>query len=586
MSAIPEPVAPAAPRRFSLARLREWDAVAAVAVVVIALGAVQLVWGVTSVGVTIDEPTHVERLEGWLETGWYVPERLMVEGEPDPAVAQSNAYVYGPAYALLGHAANVLVGNESPGEVSTTASAYAVRHLVVALTALFAVGAVGAAAGLLSGSRRFGLWAAAALLAMPRWSGHSFFNLKDVPLASGYTLVTAALVFALFEPPGGASPRRRLAIGATLALGLLLAAGTRPGIWPALLASLLAYAALRLGQHRLGRLRRPRGTDLAVLGGAAAGALAIGLSYPNAARTPITLLAESISGSSAYPWEGVTLTAGQLLTQNPPWWYLPAWVGGTFPLLLAAAALGGLMLGIATLTVLLSGEARLWARRRLGLLLVLTQLLLVPVLAVLGGSTFYDGLRQHLYILPAAAILAGVGAALAWAWSRPRQLAWRAALTVALCLALVVPVAQQLTLFPYNYTYFNPIVRIDGIEGRWEADYWLASIDEAIARVPSDVDLLCSGRLVPPGDLTVEPDLRSCEGLQSGPYLDRRGTDLAAVEPASLRRPGVWLVGPRRTGYVPPPYCEEAGNVTRTLLGEEVTMSYVLRCDPDRLLGQ
>jgi hypothetical protein len=576
----PEDDARISSARRAIARVRAQDVVTGVAVAVLVFGAVQLFRGAIDVGVTLDEPIHVDRLQSWLDTGWYVQAWLLPDGNPSPDYELANPYVYGPAFAFLGHVANVLVGNEPLGEVSNAAGAYATRHVVVALTALLAVAAVGAACRRLSGSWRVGVWAAAALVAIPRWSGHGFFNPKDIPMASGYTLLTAALVFALYERPGETSARRRLAIASTLALGIYLAAGTRPAIWPALLVSVLAYAALRAGQWRFGEVRRPLGTDLAVAAGVVAGAVAIAAIYPNAARTPFTFLAETVSGSSGYPWEGETLTAGGLVSEHPPWWYLPTWLSATFPILIGALALAGIAITVTSVTRPPRGAKALWSDRRLGASPALLQLLLLPVLATLGGSTFYDGIRQHLYVLPAAAILAGVGAAAAWTWAHAGSARRRAAVAAGLSLALIAPMVQQTILFPYNYTYFNPVARSEGINGRWEADYWYASVDELIARVPRGVTMMCGG-LVSAGERGDRATAGPCLGSQYEAYEDRRGTALDADSPAALERPGLWLITGRRNGSVPAPGCEIASAVTRPLLGEDVVMSYLLRCDPD-----
>jgi hypothetical protein len=554
--------------------------------VVLIAGAAQLVAGALDTGVTTDEPRHTERTASWLHDGYYVPGEFLVDGRPDPNNDFSTPYVYGPAFAAVAHIANVIAGNEPIGGVSSSADAYAVRHLVVAVLALIAALAVGAAVALLSRSRRFGLWAAAGLLAVPRWTGHGFFNLKDIPAGTGYTLVTVALLFALLEEPDRPLGRwRRIAIGVTLAAGICIGAGTRTSLWVPFLCSLIAYAGLRFGQSRLGGRSRQRGTDIAVGAGALAGVAAIAALYPDVARTPLKLLVESVSNSVEYPYEGFTLTAGQLLNQHPPWWYLPVWQAGTYPLLLGALGVFGALAGLRALWRANGGSRirAVWGRRELGISLVLLQALLLPVAAVIDGVVMYGGVRQHLYVAPAIAIFAGVGAARLWSWagaaSRPRAL--RPLAAAVLCVALIVPMIEQALLFPYNYTYVNPIAGIDGVNDEWETDYWFASAPEAIARVPRGVELRCSDFLVPGWAPESEPELHPCEGDQFEPYEDRRGTEVVA--PYRPREGAVWVIARKRAANRPPPYCEDAGDITRWLRGEEVVMSYVLRCNAGRV---
>ena len=108
--------------------------------------------------------------------------------------------------------ANIVAGNDSSGEVSSSASAHAVRHLIVALIALLAGVGSPPTVWALTRSWRFGVWGAAALFAIPAWTGQALFNVKDVPAAAGYTLVTAGLVVALCAPgqdPDGTRSRDR-----------------------------------------------------------------------------------------------------------------------------------------------------------------------------------------------------------------------------------------------------------------------------------------------------------------------------------------------------------------------------------------
>lgn len=561
--------------------LGDWDVLSAVAVVVLAAGAAQLVGGAFQAGLSTDEPTHQSRAHSWVENGWYVPGYWVEDGAPDPRNPTASPWVYGPATAALGHLANVTVGNEELNDIADSSASYEVRHLVVALLAALAVIAVAIAVWLLTRSPALSLWGAAAMLAVPRFTGHAFFNLKDVPTASGYTLVTVGLLLALLREPGGSPSRRGQAgVAAAIAGGFLIGAGTRLSLWLPFAVAIGTYALLRLGQSRIGGVNGAKGMDLAVGAGAAVGLLGIAALYPNVARTPIELLVQSVSSSANYGYEGVFLSAGELLTAHPPIWYLPAWLGATYPVLLGGMALLG---GGAGLWALGRARGAVWSRRELGMVLVLQQAAMLPLAVVLGDSPLYTGMRQHLYVLPALTILAGYGAWRSLEWARTRRPAgfWRPLATGGLCLALIVPTAAQSLLFPYNYTYFNPIAALTGGVGdRWETDYWWVSSREAVSRVPLDVPLRCTGDLM--RDRLYAPlDFGECNGDRFDMADGERATD---VSPEALGASGaVWVIGRSREAGRPPAWCEEADNVTRWLWGETVTMSYVLRCDPGRV---
>lgn len=556
--------------RRPLTTLRKTDPIAVVAIVVLLFGAVQLVAGALATGVTIDEPIQAEEAQSWLDDGWFTRTALLVEGEPGQGKQRNRPYVYGPAFEATAHGLNVAFGNETSGEISESPAAYDVRHLLSALLAALTAGAVGLAVARLTGSRRFGLWAAAALLAIPAWTGHGFFNPKDIPGGCGYTLVTVALVLALADvAEGRVGNWRSIGVGAMLAGGVFIGAGTRLGLIVPFLLSLGLYAALRLGQRRLGGTPGGRSSDIAVATGALAGFAAIAALYPKAASDPLRLLRRSVAGSSGYRWHGFTLTAGRLLPQRPPWYYLPAWIGASCPILIGLLGIGGAVGGTRSLLGARGPKwrGRLWQRSDLGLVLVLVQALLIPVSSILTGAVMYDGMRQHLYVMPAVAILAGVGAHRLWIWAgtRRQRRRWRAATAATVAVALLAPTAEQVLLFPYDYAYVNPIAGIDGVNGKWETDYWFASGPEAGSHVPSGARTRCE----------LEYPSWPCGKPQLAEVAAEKGTDVA---PRWRNDRGTWMILRRHDGNAPPSGCREADDVTRWLRGEEVIMSYVLRC--------
>lgn len=148
-----------------------------------------------------------------------------------------------------------------------------------------------------------------------------------------------------------------------------------------------------------------------------------------------------------------------------PWYYLPLWILLTMPLFLLgflAVALGRLSKDRKDpLVLLLSGALVL----NLGLYLLL-------------HPAIYDGLRHFLFLLPLMAALSAVGFIrffqnAKWDVLHKGVMALGAA-------SVLLTATQAVRLHPYEYTYFNELVGgFPGAYGRYETDYWVASMKEA-----------------------------------------------------------------------------------------------------------
>jgi len=545
--------------------------VVAVSLLVILVSVVQLATGPEQVGVTFDEPVHLSRSQAWLDDGWYVPQFLIKDGEPDGSMAASP-FVYGTSFSAVTHTLNRVIGIESAGEVSNSEGAWTSRHLVTALLAL--LGAMAAAIAVLSitGSRMFALWTAAALLAIPIWTGMGFFNPKDTPTATGYTLFTTGLVVALArQGTTRASVLRGSAIATLVAVGYFFGAGTRLALWLPLAGTLGAFALLYWARVRLAEWNPDYRLLAFIAGGLLAGIAATVLSYPAVFADPVEFLRETVTSSSSFEWTGQTLTAGRLLSQHPPWWYLPAWTIASIPTLLLGLAILGTAVAFKA-SLLRSGGDRVprsvWRRPELAISLVLMQAVGLVLICMLISATMYTGLRQHLYVVPALAILAGIGGH--WLWIRTgnrlgRSRTWTA---VLLCFALALPAIEGGLLFPYNYTYVSPVAGLGGVNGRWETDFFWASTREAEERLPDHTVPYCSGQ---PDDPAA---LQPCANFHL-PYL----TNSPSPElPASSGKGDTWMLGRMRSNGEMPSGCTDEDNVTRWLRGERVVMSFVARC--------
>lgn len=569
------------------------DLITKLALIVLIAGALQLFWGAMSIGISTDEPTHIQRTQNWLNNGWYLPDRMLADGEPRTGFSVAK-YAYGPAFAGIAHTINVVAGYETRATVSYSREAFTVRHLLVACIGLATALAVGAAVFILTNTWRFAIWSAAALLVIPLWTGMSFFNPKDVPAAAGYTMLTVGLVLALKRDPSRRTVwLQPIATAALVAIGVLLSAGTRSALWLPAAASLITFGVLMFIQAAGGH--HDRGLHRVVIGviaGTVIGALSIVALYPVAFVHPLDFLTQSLSESSKYPWRGVTLTAGQLLPQHPPAWYLPVWAFASVPVLIFLVGIYGGASAASSIirSIAVAGRSSvegLADSRDLATILVLQQALLLPLGSMAIDANMYSGFRQHLYVLPALAILAGVGAARIWQRWHKRHTASsfkRSATTVVLAASLLAPMAEGLLLFPYNYTYVNPIAGIGGINGRWETDFWWTSSREALLRIPRGNVPLCSW-VDYSKEIPSRPKIRAadCEIFtQLSPYLTGQGL---AADLANTRSESLWIIFRQRAGGTIPYDCLAYQSVTRWLRGERVVMAPVLQCDADLLAG-
>lgn len=546
-----------------------WVVVAAAAAV-LAVNVVVMVLGAIHGGIAWDEPTHVDRLSTWFATEWYLP-RSQMSGDV-PTAGTPGLYVYAPVAALVTHAVAALSGAEGWGTTSTTPDAYVARHLGVVLFALVGLGAAAAILRVLSRSWRWALVAAATLSAIPAWTGHAMFNIKDLPVATGYTLVTLGLV--LLAMPGVRSGRQRVMAAIALAAGVVVALGTRPGIWAGLLASVVVFGALTVlvDRRSLDAVeRRTRLVDraVAVAAGVGGGYVVLLMVYPNLFAHPALLL-DALRDSADYPWITSVLTNGSQMPMPPSWTYLPSWFGAQTPLLILAAAAVGSIGALLLLLGAVRGRSSPWhGSVAVALIVVGAQALVLPLGAMARQSVLYDGTRQVLFVVPALAVLAASGA---WLVLRRTRVSGRrlvaAAAWVLVLVGLIAPTATHIRLFPYDYTYFNLAAESRGIDGRWSVDYWRTSGRAITPSVPAGDESCVVWR---PG-----ADLFPCGILPPlTPYWDTRGS---ATEQPPAGAGEYWFTMFNGDGTVLPAGCTEVSRVSRPLLMQTITMSLVARC--------
>jgi hypothetical protein len=415
-------------------------------------------------GITWDEPSnrnYARSVVRWYET----------YGRDQAAITAAMRH-YGALFELVATLA----------ERTLPFGTYENRHLATAL-----VGVLGIVftymLGKTLGGRTTGLVAAGLLTLTPAYYGHLFANPKDVPLAALYSLALVAIV-RWYQTWPSAGWRHALAVAVTIGLAAAIRVGAL------VLLFVLAFAvALRLASDWRRRNRRPWDSEtlrsLAPLGAAPPIAwVVMCVFWPFAMVSPLRHPLEALRVFSRYSWEGHVLFGGRLYdAHNLPWDYLPRWFLVTMP----DATL--LVLGVVAAMALLGRLRPLSGRFRGESAVLLAAAVGPPAALVAHHATLYDGLRHVLFVIPPLVAVLAHLLVLGFRASPHRRVRVVAALVLALAAAITI--ADMVRLHPFQYVYFNRIVAggLRGAAGKYETDYWGASLKEAtewtVAHVPA-----------------------------------------------------------------------------------------------------
>jgi Dolichyl-phosphate-mannose-protein mannosyltransferase len=377
-----------------------------------------------------------------------------------------NLYLYGGLFDVIA----VILGHLIPIDP------YDLRHILCALIGIAGIGAAAAIARLISGSRA-ALIAAVALSASGVWYGAMFNHTKDIPFAAAMTAATLFLIRIarrLPAPRAGDVAAFGLLAGAALGirvLGLLLMVYAGVAIALYLPRPGSGHARWRFAIHSMVRLLP------ALL-------LAYGimiLAWPWAALAPLNPI-RGLLTFSEFHYGIRTVVDGQVYEMaNVPRLYVPIYILIRMPLLALFGA--ALAMAFAILPRLAAGSTQL--QRKDIALVALT--VIIPLLCeVIVHGPAFTGLRHFLFVVPALAILAGVGLDLA-----VTALATRGRLVASGGLAVVTAcfvwnAVTLVRLHPYEYLFYNSAVGgLEGASRRYDLDYWFSSMPEALGVLES-----------------------------------------------------------------------------------------------------
>ena len=533
--------------------------------------------GAVTVGVTWDEGAHVNILRTYFESGWYTAAPL-INGIPDPAF-YFGTYVYGPMGEIIPHLVNVLTGEESLfATVSDSAMAYQGRHIGIAIQGLIGIFAVGSTVGLVTRSWKWGVLGAALLSAVPLWTGHSMFNLKDIPPATGYALFTMGLV-ALLDQRYLTDRRVRLTALLGITSGLVLAIGGRTGLTILFISALpLSFLFTWISSFRA---RSPLHAEMRLtrkfFEGIAAylfAYLILVAFYPKAFLNPVEVGIKSLLDSALFPMIEAQLTNGVWMVQPVAWTYQPLWLGAQLPVLvLLFGLLYVLWWVVRVMTQFVSGSSDNATSYQLSQTTpLLIQAFAAPTAAIIGSSTLYNGTRQILFVVPAITVLSVLGIREIAILVQESMRNWlRRIFWGGIVVGLVVPVLGQVQLFPYSYTYFNALASLQPIDERWPTDYWRASGRELLRLTPAGGRDSCGYEQLQKGQL-----FPCTEQPMFTPFLGQRGVE---ARPFTLQDHEYWFIRGNHGILNMPPGCRLYNSLKRPLLWQKITIGQIAICD-------
>jgi len=377
-----------------------------------------------------------------------------------------NLYLYGGMFDIIAICLSHIVPLDP----------YDLGHIVCALMGIGGVAAAAATARLIAGPRA-GLIAAISLTSCGVWYGAMFNHTKDIPFAAAMTGATLFLIRIARLLP---SPRA----GDIAAFGLLAGAALGERVLGLLLVIYVGFTiVLYLPWQGDGntRLRFAVRSFVSMLPALTLAYIIMILAWPWSALAPLNPV-RGLLAFSEFNYSIRTLLAGQIYEMaNVPRLYVPIYIAIRVPLLM----LFGAALTMISAQLLRRGSSSQQHRE-----ITLVSLMVVVPLAcqVAWHGPAFTGLRHFLFLIPALAVLAGIGLdkALALLNLRGRMAASGGLAIITAC--VLWDAVTLIRLHPYEYLFYNSLVGgLEGASRRYDLDYWFSSMPEALGQLEAHV---------------------------------------------------------------------------------------------------
>lgn len=299
------------------------------------------------------------------------------------------------------------------------------------------------------------------LFISPRFIGHSFNNLKDLPLATA-TIMSIYFISKFLDE----LPKIKYSTAIYLALSIAFAISVRVGG-----LIVIGYFALFAIIYYIYKYKTLKKEFIRVLiwslGISLAGYIIAILLWPFAIQAPIDNPKETLENMTKF-----AITLRQVFEGNSqwsdflPWYYTPKFIFMTIPILVII----GFIIGL----VMMFKNKKNWFYN-----FILLFSFIFPVFwIIINKSNVYGGWRHAIFVYPSLVAFAGLGIYELMISLNNKYL--KGIIISALVLLSINPIAHCVRNHPYEYVYFNEIS--GGMEkayGNYELDYYFHSLREA-----------------------------------------------------------------------------------------------------------
>lgn len=441
-------------------------------------------------GLSIDEATEIAMVRRNYE--------LITKGQPIPsdlkyfgtlfnftaeAIFQINQYLHkGLSYSPTNYEGDA---NNDRGKAKALYDRIQIKHPLTFLVSLITYLSVAGIVGILCGWEY--AWFAPIVLALfPRFWGHSFFNPKDIPFASLFTLSTYAGAHLLNHYHKN-QPELKLEFNQThffsILYGILagMLTSVRIGGFLMMFFIFIAHVGITLGQG-VSNVKNLYKYAICYILMFLSWAATVTILQPASWSNPLGWFLETIGYLSKHPLPIKTLFNGiEYPIQDIPWYFTSQWLLMTIPVIFQIFFLVGLGL-------LATKYKQFSSLQQSCSLLILLQIFGLPIIAIIKQASGYDDMRHFMFVLPGIAIIAT--AALIWLYQavaikKPVQIAGLAFIVIVFTAIIL----EMIQLHPYQYIYFN---RLSGglaaAPNRYEIDYWGLGMREGMEWINKNAD--------------------------------------------------------------------------------------------------